>query len=69
MAKANTAMHALDILRPEPALPVILQELCRLAAHHARSFAETAMEVRHVLFSLEGELLAQWPNRMEARDC
>lgn len=63
VANANTAMHALDILRPEPALPAILQELCRLAAHHARSFAETEMEVRHVLFSLEGELLAQWPNR------
>ncbi len=63
VARANTAMHALELLQTEPALPAILQELCRLASDHARCFAGTDMEVRHVLFSMDGRLLARWPSR------
>lgn len=65
VSRANTAMHALEILQSEPTLPTILQELCRLAADHARNFAGADMEVRHVLFSLEGGLLARYPSRMQ----
>lgn len=58
---ANTALHAMEILEPDPALPAILSELCRRAARQAREFAGTDMEVRHVLFSLDGRLLARFP--------
>ncbi|EPR42117.1 cobalt-precorrin-6A synthase (deacetylating) [Desulfovibrio sp. X2] len=34
-----TARHALEILRPSPALPGLLHELCRLAARAAAGFA------------------------------
>jgi len=59
VAQANTAMHALEILEPEPALQDILEHLCRQAAQQAQAFSDTGLEARHVLFSLDGKLLAQ----------
>lgn len=66
VAQANTALHALAILEPDPALPAILAELCRRAADKARGFSGVDIEVRHVLFTLDGRLLARFPNTRDA---
>ncbi|MUM77713.1 cobalamin biosynthesis protein CbiD [Pseudodesulfovibrio sp. F-1] len=56
--EANTARQALDLLRPDPALPALLARLTATAAQAARTFGGNLCAVDHALFDYNGERLA-----------
>jgi cobalt-precorrin-5B (C1)-methyltransferase len=56
-AGANTALEVLELLRPDPALPRVLELLAARAAGAAREFAGPGPEMSYAVLALDGGLL------------
>lgn len=57
VAKANTALEALELLTPHPQSQTLFALLTRKAAGHARHFSGRDMAVDYLLFNFDGQIL------------
>ena len=57
VAKANTARHALELLRESPQSKRLVADTCRRAREQAAAFAGRGQDIIYYVFDFDGELL------------